>query len=90
MGRQIQFFMDKKTEEIFVVWLRKNFLLINLTNQPYNFEEENNMCCCYKKEYGSLIYRKDNGKINILESPVIEFTRTVIKEKNYIRGKAMD
>lgn len=89
MGRQINFYMDKKTEEEFIAYLEESFLLVDSNNKMYKNEERTYLYYCYKEDYGELVFRNDNGKIDSYKSPVIEFIRTrLLEEKKQIgRGR---
>ena len=93
MGRQINFYMDRKTEEKFQEFILKNDLLIMYKNMEKNriiytnnMDDEKFQLYFVPKKYSSKIFTKtlSNGVIclNIDSSYVIEYMKTDIRKKN--------
>lgn len=100
MGRQINYYIDRKVENQFIKFVFENGFSIleeDLKNERINiykdyltFKTSQNKFFLYKKSYGDI---KDINnfkfKIDFIISPVIEFTRTVVieNEKKIVRGR---
>ncbi|MBP8082838.1 MAG: hypothetical protein KAZ87_06510 [Spirochaetes bacterium] len=93
MGKQINFLMDFETECFFknhilqqgeILFEGKNSEPVSITELPTQFSGKGWFSVyLYKKELGELIFEKlskDRKYINCTKSPVIEFTRTVIRD----------
>lgn len=94
MGKQFNFLIDTETEEKFIEFVKQcgGKILFEGSNQkPIEIEELPEQfsgkgwfsVLLYKQTFGELHYIKlENGRwfINTSRSPVIEFTRTVVRE----------
>ncbi|MDO5151300.1 MAG: hypothetical protein Q4D76_18215 [Oscillospiraceae bacterium] len=102
MGKQINFFIDRETEERFLIYIRKNGVAIfeGNNNNPQVVDElpvpfSGKGCFkiyLYKTNNGDLKLKKlSTGRecIDSIESPVIEFSRTIIREdtKEVTKGR---
>lgn len=102
MGKQINFLMDKETEEKFIEYIlsdgivlfegnNMNPVKINTLPEPFSGKAWFKLYL-YKEGFGDLILKKiDNGReyIDAIASPVIEFSRTIIRNeaKEVSRGR---
>jgi len=89
VGKQINFYMNKDIEEKFIEYLNINefnFLDYDFKNNKVivlSSEAKAQSLYLYKKVYGD--YFMQNGdlvRLDIIKSPVIEFTKTQIKEES--------
>jgi hypothetical protein len=92
MGKQINFYMDMETEKRFLLYIKENGVLIYEGNNekptvidslPDPFSGKGWFKVYLYNNIGSLkLKRLSTGReiIDCIESPVIEFTRTVIRE----------
>lgn len=101
MGKQINFFMDKDTEEKFLIYIKENGVAIFEGNNdspkiievlPEPFSGKGWFKVYLYNNQGDLILNKlSTGReyIDSIKSPVIEFRRTIIKEgaKEVSRGR---
>lgn len=93
MGKQINFFICESIQNSFIEYLQDNqfeFLDRNagIVNQPSSMDVFR--LYLYKSNYGELVMQPGNGtSMNILNSPVIQFSKTVIKteQKRILRGR---
>lgn len=93
MGKQINFFICESIQNSFIEYLQDNqfeFLDRNagIVNQPSSMDVFG--LYLYKSNYGELVMQPGNGtSMNILNSPVIEFNKTIIKaeQKRILRGR---
>ena len=86
MGKQVNFYMDYQTECRFVdLILQSNGQILTLqrdvsTSVFESLPEGSNIYfCLYKPEFGPLVYK--GGSVDILVSPVIEFSRSIVWSK---------
>lgn len=101
MGKQINFFIDKETEEKFFVYLNEKGVAILEGNNkmplivdklPAPFSEKGWFKLYLYNNAGDLIIKKlATGRecVDSIESPVIEYSRTIIREdsKEISRGR---
>lgn len=92
MGRQINFYMSKQVEREFFNFLcqkgygilyedYKEKRICKVTSYD-ELDESNWLIFLYKETYGSLQYIDgEDGKIDKLSTPIIEWCRTLVKEK---------
>lgn len=92
MGKQINFYMDKESEDKFLMYIKENGVLIFEGNNdrpliidklPAPFSEKGWFKVYLYNNAGDIKYQKlSNGRVIIdcMESPVIEFSRTVVRE----------
>lgn len=93
MGKQINFYICESIQNSFIEYLQDNqfeFLDWNagVVNQPSSMDVFG--LYLYKSNYGELVMQPGNGaSMNILNSPVIEFSKTIIKteQKRILRGR---
>lgn len=89
MGKQINFYMDKKVEDEFIKFIYKiKFEVLEENEEKKRIEsykkyDEFNpkgiQLFLYKKNYGNIVKLKNcDCAINSISSPVIEFMRTII------------
>ena len=83
MGKQINFYMSENVQNQFIDFLiSNNFLFLDNEGNKIDFQ---NLCSyndyyLYKNEFGCLLTK--NNSIDVLNSPIIEFCKTRVKE-NY-------
>jgi len=101
MGKQIYFYMDKESEDKFLMYIKENGVLIFEGNNdrpliidklPAPFSGKGWFKVYLYNNAGDLKYQKlSNGRVIIdcMESPVIEFSRTVVREdsKEILKGR---
>lgn len=100
MGRQINFYMEETLQEQFIQKLfEKNFLIIaeDLENKKLvvydeyqKFNSNTYTMYLYKNNFGELLTKEDcDYRLDYLKSPVIEFTKNLIKNDKMIitRGR---
>ncbi|MDP4147218.1 MAG: hypothetical protein Q8936_22535 [Bacillota bacterium] len=102
MGKQICFFMDEDIEDKFIDYVLENgeILFEGNNNKPISIKELPKAFSgkgwfkvyLYKPEFGKLVLENIPNireYINFIESPVIEFSRTIIREdiKELSRGR---
>lgn len=94
MGRQFHFFMGEKEEEelkrylldsnVKILFEGKNPTPVEITEFPPAFSDRGwFMVYLYKEEWGELVIKDvstDRKYLDVFFSPVIEFSRTVIRE----------
>lgn len=88
MGRQINFYMSESKQNLFLDFLReKQFVFLSCFGEKI---ENPNDCRCfylYKEEFGEWYFRKNNVSLDTFESPVIEVTKTKIKDQKVYEGR---
>ena len=88
MGKQINFYMSENVQNQFIDFLiSNNFLFLDNEGNKIDFQ---NLCSyndyyLYKNEFGCLLIR--NNSIDVLNSPIIEFCKTRVKENRILRGR---
>jgi len=99
MGRQINFYMDEKIQDLFVDYIFHQGFVVMYTDSNKKelvvCENKNNLnqeyyLFIYKKVFGELVCDENfNYELNVVDSPVIEFTKTMVKDegKTIIRGR---
>lgn len=101
MGKQISFYMDKKTEESFLSYIKENGTLlfegnnnkpIEIESLPVPFSEKGWFKVYLYNNIGDIkLKRLSNGReiIDSIDSNVIEFSRTVIRDdsKEVTKGR---
>lgn len=95
MGRQINFYMDKEIEKLFIDFLFEKGFKIYFhdfgKNKDTETQKGNDINSWYlilhKESYGRLVYNKHSqNEIDVMYSPVFEFIRTDIdKTKQVIK-----
>ena len=94
MGRQFHFFMGEKEEEelkrylldsnVKILFEGKNPTPVEITEFPPAFSDRGwFMVYLYKEEWGELVMKDvltERKYLDVFSSPVIEFSRTVIRE----------
>ena len=101
MGKQISFYMDKKTEESFLSYIKENGTLlfegnnnkpIEIESLPVPFSEKGWFKVYLYNNIGDIKLKKlsnDREIIDSIDSNVIEFSRTVIRDdsKEVTKGR---
>lgn len=93
MGKQINFYMSEHIQEEFIEYLKQNqFKFLNSSAGIVNQLSSSTIFSAYlyKTDYGEIVMCQDNkARIDILKSPVIEFSKTIIKaeQKKILRGR---
>lgn len=93
MGKQINFYMSEHIQEEFIEYLKQNqFKFLNSSADIVNQLSSSSIFSAYlyKPDYGQIVMCQDNkARIDILKSPVIEFSKTIIKaeQKKILRGR---
>lgn len=88
MGKQINFYMSENVQNQFIDFLiSNNFLFLDNEGNKIDFQ---NLCSynnyyLYKNEFGCLLTK--NNSIDVLNSPIIEFCKTRVKENRILRGR---
>mgnify|MGYP002875499010 FL=1 len=88
MGKQINFYMSENVQNQFIDFLiSNNFLFLDNEGNKIDFQ---NLCSyndyyLYKNEFGYLLTK--NNSIDVLNSPIIEFCKTRVKENRILRGR---
>lgn len=90
MGKQINFYMSHKVQEVFMEFLtQNNYIFINDRGDSILNPNSNEIhrLFLHKPDYGAVIMRQgDNVGIDAIKSPVIEFNKTLVRnEKKRIR-----
>lgn len=93
MGKQVNFYMSESVQNNFIKFLEQNkFIFLNNNASVISQVNLNNSrgVYLYKEVYGDIKMRENNKEIiDVMYSPVIEFTKTIIneKEKKILRGR---
>lgn len=93
MGKQINFYMSKNVQAEFIKYLKeKHYLFLSTEAKTIYTPNSAEMYSIYlyKQEYGDVIFEQDYvKKIDVFESPIIQFKKTTIKEeqKQVLRGR---
>lgn len=93
MGRQINFYMSKDTQDSFIDFLRHHqFEFLDNTAKQIEQPNSNNIfgLYLYKQDYGNLVMHSNNKEsMDSIISPVIQFSKTIIKDgpKKILRGR---
>jgi len=92
MGRQINFYMSEKVQTEFIEFLEQNNFLyvdyyVDKTVHPSCKDEY--MVYLYKEAYGELVKKFDDTVYDNSHGPVIEYSKTLIREdkKTITRGR---
>ena len=93
MGRQINFYMSENVQNQFIQYLINNdFLFLDGGGKKI---ESSGLCTyddyyyyyLYKIEFGCLLTKCNGNLIDVLDSPIIEFSKTRIKGNKMSRGR---
>ena len=88
MGRQINFYMNKKIEEQFIEFIRKQqFDIVDPMGNIVSDYKNTWRLFLYNPKYGQLIYVDSNKIVDYNNIPVIEFQRTYIDASKMREGR---
>lgn len=88
VGRQINFYMDDSTQKRFLDFVKEEqFTFLTYKGNMCDSIDECFSFFLYKKEFGNLYYKAYDKTLDILNSPVIEVTKTKIKDHRVFRGR---
>ena len=88
MGKQINFYMSENVQNQFMDFLvNKDFLFLNNDGKKIEFTDlcSYNDYYLHKSEFGFLLTK--NNSIDVLNSPIIEFCKTRVKDNRIFRGR---
>ncbi len=88
MGKQINFYMSENVQNQFIDFLVSNdFLFLDNEGKEIEYEKfySYSEYYLYKSEFGCVLTKKNS--VDALNSPVIEFCKTRIKDKRILRGR---
>ena len=88
MGKQINFYMSENVQNQFMDFLVNNdFSFLDNDGKKIEFSKlySYNDYYLHKSEFGCLLTK--NSSIDVLNSPIIEFCKTRVKETRILRGR---
>lgn len=89
MGRQINFYMSENVQQNFIRMLyESDYIFLNGKGQVIEYVDEQKYCdyFLYMKKYGPISI-KEEYFLDSLKSPVIQFSKTIIREGKIRRGR---